>query len=138
MTTQLTQRLNLSLLLLRLGVFVVLAIWAVDKFVNPAHTAVVFAHFYATPDLSANISYAMGVAQVLIALAFLVGFKRTISYGLVIIIHGASTFVSYAKYMDPWTGANLLFFAAWPMLAAAVVLFILKEYDGWTVDGASK
>lgn len=134
MSTQLTQRLNLSLLLLRLGVFAVIAIWAVDKFVNPAHTAGVFKAFYSVEGLGANISYAMGVAQSLIAIAFLVGFKRTISYGLVVIIHGASTLISYERYLDPWTGANLLFFAAWPMLAA-VVLFILREYDGWAVDG---
>jgi hypothetical protein len=78
------------------------------------------------------------VVQGLIAIAFLVGFKRTISYGLVLIIHGASTLISYERYLDPWTGANLLFYAAWPMLAAALVLFILRAHDGWTIDGPAK
>lgn len=138
MNTELTKQLNLSLLILRLGVFAVIAIWAVDKFVNPAHTAGVFKAFYSVENLGANVSYAMGVVQGLIAIAFLVGFKRTISYGLVLIIHGASTLISYERYLDPWTGANLLFYAAWPMLAAALVLFILRAHDGWTVDGPTR
>jgi hypothetical protein len=34
-----------------------------------------------------------------------------------------------ANYFSPWEGANLLFFAAWPMLAAAWALWWLRDYD---------
>lgn len=51
-----TQRLRLSLLLLRLGVFVVMGVWTLDKFLNPAHTAAVFEHFYLIKGLSAGVA----------------------------------------------------------------------------------
>ncbi len=34
-----------------------------------------------------------------------------------------------AAALDPLTDANLLFFAAWPMLAACIALFLLCEHD---------
>lgn len=49
-------------------------------------------------------------------------------------MHAGSTLSSYARYIEPWEKTNLLFFAAWPMLAALAVLFILREYDNWTID----
>ncbi|MFO8002919.1 hypothetical protein [Thioalkalivibrio sp.] len=39
------KRIQVSLLLLRLGVFVVMLFWTLDKFVAPDHAAGVFAHF---------------------------------------------------------------------------------------------
>ena len=136
MISDFTKRLNLSLFLLRIGVFIVMGIWAIDKFVNPAHTAGVFAAFYSVQELGPMTSYIMGVIQSVIVLAFVAGVARTWSYGLIVVIHGISTLISFNRYMEPWS--NLLFFAAWPMLAAAIVLFLLREYDGWTIGGASK
>jgi uncharacterized membrane protein YkgB len=133
MDTVLSKRLNLSLLLLRLGIFVVMALWAVDKFVNPGHTAAVFKAFYSYEGLGAGVSYALGAIQLLVVIAFVVGYKRTWFYGIVLALHGVSTLVSFSRYLEPWS--NLLFFAAWPMLAACVALFLLREYDGWTIDG---
>jgi len=60
---------------------------------------------------------------------FAAGIARTWSYGLVLLMHAVSTFSSWKQYLDPYTGANLLFFAAWPMLAALVALFLLREHD---------
>lgn len=136
MNTSLSKRLNLSLLLLRIGVFIVMALWAVDKFVNPAHTAGVFAKFYAIEGLGVNISYLLGAVQLAVVIAFLVGFKRTWSYGLIMLMHAVSTLAPFQMYLNPWK--SMLFFAAWPMLAAVVVLFIMREYDEWTVDGMAK
>ncbi|RVU84778.1 hypothetical protein EOL70_11045 [Leucothrix sargassi] len=136
MNTDLNKRLNLSLLLLRIGVFIVMALWAVDKFVNPAHTAGVFAKFYMIEGLSSGISYVLGALQLALVIAFLVGYKRTISYGLILLMHGVSTFAPFARYFEPWS--NMLFFTAWPMLAAILVLFIMREHDEWTVDAKLK
>ena len=44
-------------------------------------------------------------------------------------MHTASTVLSYGNYLDPWNGPNLLFFAAFPMLAAAFTLWLLREHD---------
>ncbi|MEP5763363.1 MAG: MauE/DoxX family redox-associated membrane protein [Halieaceae bacterium] len=125
------------LLLLRLGVGIVFVIWTADKFVNPDHTVRVYEHFYMIPWLTQNTSYLVGLAQGLLVLAFLSGFMKTWSYGLVFLLHAVSTLTPMANYFSPWEGANILFFAAWPMLAAAWALWALRDYDTlFSVDAA--
>ncbi|MEX2577625.1 MAG: hypothetical protein WD342_01095 [Verrucomicrobiales bacterium] len=123
----LDRRLSLSLLLLRLGVFVVMLAWTLDKFANPDHAAAVAENFYMLEGLGPTVLGVIGAVQLVIVLAFAVGFCRKISYGLVLLMHAVSTFSSYQQYLDPWN--NLLFFAAWPMLAACAALFLLREED---------
>lgn len=123
------RKLQISLLLLRLGVAAVMLPWAIDKLVRPDHAAGVFANFYALPGLETWAFTALGIAQILLVLAFLAGIARTWSYGLVTLLHAVSTFSSYRQYLDPFSGPNLLFFAAWPMLAACIALFLLRDRD---------
>jgi len=122
-------RLALSLFLLRLGVGVVFVMWTVDKFVNPEHAAAVFDSFYRVPGLSEATAYAVGTVQMAIVLAFLAGAFRTLSYLAILLMHAVSTLMSYEKYLDPWTSPNLLFFAAFPMLAACAALWLLRRHD---------
>jgi len=42
-------------------------------------------------------------------------------------MHGISTLSSWPRYIAAFD--NLLFFAAWPMLAACVALFLLRDSD---------
>ncbi|MGX5913970.1 hypothetical protein ACR0ST_04495 [Aliidiomarina sp. Khilg15.8] len=122
-----TAKLGWSLFLLRLGVFVVMLMWTLDKFVSPGHTAAIFENFYGISGLSTTLAYVIGALQLILIIAFVVGYRKTISYGLVLVLHGISTFSSFPQYLDAFN--NLLFFAAWPMLAACVALFMLREYD---------
>ncbi len=46
------RKLSLSLLVLRLSVFVVMLVWSVDKFVRPEHAAAVFERFYLIDNLT--------------------------------------------------------------------------------------
>ena len=62
-------------------------------------------------------------------LCFALGALRTWSYGLVMLLHVGSTFSSWQQYLNPYEGANRLFFAAWPMLAACIALFPLRDHD---------
>lgn len=121
--------LKLPLLSLRLGVFAVMFIWTLDKFLRPEHTSAVFQKFYLTPALSISVSYAIGTIQALIVLAFVTGFKKRFSYATILILHAVSTLSSYSQYLHPWEGGNILFFAAWPMLAAIFALYRLRNYD---------
>jgi uncharacterized membrane protein len=123
------QRLTISLLALRIGVFVVMIVWTLDKFLNPGHSQGVFERFYGMPGLDTGVTYAIGAAQLLVVLAFAAGFLKRFSYGLVLLMHGVSTLSSYAQYLDPYNGANILFFAAWPMLAACLALYLLRDDD---------
>jgi len=125
--TQEIKHLKLSLLLLRLGVFVVFFVWTMDKFFKPEHTAKVFSKFYFIDGLSLNMAYIVGAVQLLILMAFLLGIMKRYSYGLLLLMHLVSTLTPFAKYLDPFS--NLLFFAAWPMLAALIALYLLREQD---------
>ncbi|HKK02670.1 MAG TPA: hypothetical protein VKA17_01980 [Gammaproteobacteria bacterium] len=122
-------RLPVALLALRIGVAIVMIAWSVDKLLRPDHAAGVFGAFYALPGLSVPVFYLLGTAQLLVVLAFLAGAARTWTYGAVLLMHAVSTFSSFRQYLDPFEGPNLLFFAAWPMLAACFALFLLRDAD---------
>lgn len=128
-------RLPLALLLLRVSVFLVLLVWSLDKFLHPDHASSVFQTFYGLGGIGTGIIYLIGVVQLVIILGFVAGFKKPLTYGIVLLMHGASTLVAFPRYLDPFTAPNLLFFAAWPMLAGCFALFWLKDLDTlWTVD----
>ncbi|MFT5171398.1 MAG: putative oxidoreductase, partial [Candidatus Marinamargulisbacteria bacterium] len=80
-------------------------------------------------SLSANVLFALAVIELFIIIGFLLGYKKRLTYGAVLILHGISTFSSYNQYLSPFDKGNLLFFAAWPMLAACVALYLLKDLD---------
>ena len=123
------QRLRISLLLLRLGVFIVMLMWTLDKFVNPGHAAAVYENFYMLGGLGPVVMYTIAALELLLVLAFVAGAFKRLTYGLVLLLHGISTLSSYAQYFSPWEPGNLLFFAAWPMLAACIALYLLRESD---------
>lgn len=123
------EKIELSLFGLRLGVFIVLLMWALDKFFNPEHAEIVFKVFYSIPELGASLSYLIGGLQLALILSFLIGFQKRWVTLIILIIHLSSTLVSFGRYIDPWSGSNLLFFAAWPMLAAIFALYLLREFD---------
>tara|TARA_B100002049_G_scaffold237023_1_gene225673 strand:+ start:2776 stop:3186 length:411 start_codon:yes stop_codon:yes gene_type:complete len=126
-TSDTKNRLQWSLLSLRLGVFVVMLMWSLDKFVNPSHSAIVFEHFYGLSGSTDTVAYILGSLQIILVFAFVVGFKKKITYGLIFLLHGASTLSSYAQYIDGFN--NLLFFAAWPMWAACFTLYLMRDED---------
>ncbi len=118
--------LKLSLFLLRLGVFIVMFAWTLDKFIDPTHAARVYEGFYMIGGLGSQIMMAIGAIEMLIIFAFLAGLWKRYTYGFVMILHGVSTFSSWEKYT---IDINLLFFAAWPMLAACIALYLLRDQD---------
>ena len=129
-------RVPLVLLLLRLGIFIVMLMWSLDKFFKPDHANAVFNGFSGIPEVGVGIIYAIGAIQLLIVLGFVAGFKKTWTYGAVFLMHAASTLISFPRYLAPFD--NLLFFTGWPMLAACFGVFYLRDLDTlWTVDKAT-
>jgi hypothetical protein len=124
-------RIATALLALRLGVFVVMLMWTLDKFVNTAHATRIFENFYGLDDIGPAVMMAVGAAELVLVLAFVAGIQKRLTYGAVLVLHAGSTFSSYRQYLDPFN--NLLFFAAGPMLAACLALFWLRDLDTkWT------
>lgn len=122
-------RLPLSLLLLRLSVFLVMLMWTIDKILNPDHAAAVYEKFYFIGGVSPTLLLGIALAELALLLAFVAGIAKTYTYGAVLLLHAVSTLSSYQQYLNPFEGPNLLFFAAWPMLAACLALFWLRAED---------
>jgi hypothetical protein len=123
-------KLEASLLLMRLAIAAFLLVWAVDKVIAPEHAQAVFSHFYFS-ELSQPALKAIGIVQMVVIAAFAVGFARFWTYGAVLVMHTASTASSYAQLLNPWGGdrPQLLFWAAVPVLAAMIALFVLRDRD---------
>ena len=128
-------RVRLPLLLLRIGVFIVMLMWTLDKFVRPGHAAGVFKKFYQVDLASPTVFYVLGLLELVLILLFVTGTAKRFSYGAVLALHAISTLSSYGQYMQAFD--NLLFFAAWPMLAACITLYLLRDLDTlWAVQKA--
>lgn len=121
--------LPICLLLLRIAVFTVMLVWAIDKFMRPGTEAAMYQHAYHLPLLPAMIMYAIGAFQILLATCFVIGLQKALTAGLVLVGMLIYTIASYRLYMPPFQGDNLLFFAAWPMLAVCVSLYLLRKQD---------
>lgn len=119
-------KLPAALLSLRLGVFLVMFMWTLDKFINPTHAAGIFANFYKMEGLGTAIFYVVGGLELLLILAFVAGVAKKWTYGTVFLLHAGSTLSAWQFYLG---FDNLLFFAAWPMLAACYALFVMRDSD---------
>ena len=75
------------------------------------------------------------VLELTLLTALVAGVARRCSYGLVWLLHALSTLAYWRKYLHPFAGEHMLFFAAWPMLAACVALYALRDADSLTVQG---
>ncbi|MDZ7783593.1 MAG: hypothetical protein U5K56_11905 [Halioglobus sp.] len=132
-----TQRIANALLLLRLGVFIVMLMWTLDKFVNPQHSAAVYENFYSLGGVSAAAFMLIGALQLVVVLAFVAGFVKRYSYGIILVLHAISTLSSWQQYLNPFD--NLLFFAAWPMLCRVhSTLHVAGSGYRWTVDDRAR
>ena len=123
------KRLEISLFTLRVTVALVMLVWNLDKFINPGHAAKVFEGFYLLGGLGSGVLYAIGAVEIVIVAAFLFGIAKRFTYGTILALHAISTFSSYKQYLAPYDGPNILFFAAWPMLAACLALYLLRDED---------
>ncbi len=133
-----SKKLEISLLALRLGVAAVMLPWALDKLIRPEHSARVFEGFYHLSGFGESAFLVLGLAQTVLVLMFLAGLARTWTYGAVLLLHAISTLSSWRQYLAPYEGVNLLFFAAWPMLAACLALFLLRDQDRLLTLGSGK
>ena len=104
----LDKRIPAALLILRLFLAIFLLQWSIEKLILPNAAASIARNFYGM-TLPVSASYALGVAELILSLALLLGFYRTISYGLSLLVHTVTVVVSWRQLFDPW---------GWPRSAA--------------------
>lgn len=133
-----SNRIALALLLLRIGVFIVMAVWTLDKFIRPEHATAVFEHFYGLDGLGTALVFSLAGLETVLLITFVLGILPRLTYGAVLLLHGVSTLSAYQQYLRPFDSNNLLFFAAWPMLAACFALWSLRDLDTFRISHGSK
>ena len=124
------QQLSLVLFLLRIGVAIVFIMWTGNKFFNPTNAQDVWSGFFFMPEVGKIIFLSVGIAEAILVFLFITGLFKSFSYLAIMVIHTFSTLAPYEIYLNPYGGGpNLLFFAAFPMLAACFALYKLRAYD---------
>jgi len=126
--------LPLALLLLRLGVFLVMFVWIVDKFVEPQHASRIMAEFYSIGAVSIAAVYLLATIELVIVLGRI---RKKMELRSCALATRCFNPVVLKKYLSPFEPPNLLFFAAIPMLATCFVLYYLRDVDVlWTIRKA--
>ncbi len=123
------KRLPMALLVMRLSLALFLLPWVIEKFTKPEQTAGIFSHFYHIDNLPVAGSYAVGALWALLLLAFVTGFKKRISYGIVMVLHGLTTVFTIPNMLPFLETYNHLFLAAIPTLGALIALYALRDHD---------
>ena len=128
MTNQ--RKLQIGLALIRISTAAFFLVWSIEKIIYPEVTQRIFQKFYFL-SISNTISVGIGIIQTLIILIFLVGLFKTFSYGALLGMHLVSVLSTYKQLLNPYAPGNHLFWAAVPVLAAMIALFLLRDEDQW-------
>ena len=124
----LQKKLGIGLALIRFSTGIFFLVWSIEKIIHPEIIQKVFSRFYLL-DISPGISIAIGIIQILIVLAFMAGLLKIWTYGAILGMHAVSTLSTYKELFNPYEPPNHLFWAAVPLLAALVALFLLRKED---------
>ena len=120
--------LKLPLFLTRLSIFYFMLPWHLMRFVSP-DDAIGIAKKHYKFTMSENLSLVSGVFMMALILAFLLGVKKRISYGLVLILHLLGTLMTLPKLIIGLENFYILFLAAIPTIGAMLLLYILRDED---------
>ena len=120
--------LRLPLFLTRISIVAFLLPWQLMRFSKPEGINNIVQKYYkfSMPEIGSTIT---GVLMMALLIAFLVGFKKRISYGLVALLHGVGTAMTIPNLIPGLEGYNQLFLAAIPALMAMVLLYCLRNED---------
>lgn len=140
MQTQLSadQRDALAILLLRLGLGWFLLVWAVNKILAPGQYVKIWDYFHGI-SIGADMPYYMGAAQIVLALAIMLGLFRTVSYALGFVAHGVTVAVVLPSLLAPFViengfPVNRNQSVALAALAGFAALWLLRHRDAWSLD----
>lgn len=130
----LARRLTQALAAMRITTGLFFLLWAVEKFVRPEVNARIWDHFYRL-SIAVNFSYVVGALNVVMALALIAGFKRRFTYAYWTLFHTVSVLSTYRQLVRPYSESNHLFLAGVPIVALMVALYLLRDWDAWSLDG---
>ena len=123
-----THALKLPLFLTRLSIFYFMLPWQIMRFTKPESISRISDKYYkfAMPEIGSTIT---GVLMIALLIAFVLGFKKKISYLLVLVLHAVGTLMTIPYLIPGIEGYNQLFLAAIPTVAAMLLLYCLRDED---------
>lgn len=122
-------QLRLPLVLTRLSIFYFLLPWQIMRFTKPESASGIAKKYYHVGGLNESLGLVIAVFWMALLIAFLVGFKKTVSYGLVFVLHAGAIILAMPAYVMGTDGFNQLFLAAIPAASAMGLLWILRKED---------
>jgi len=123
------KKLSASLFSMRVTVFIVMLMWTIDKLIRPEHASAVYEKFYGLSGVMGYLMQGVGVLELILLIGFVLGLCKSFTYLIVFILHSISTLSTMGAFLTPFTGNHLLFFAALPMWAACLSLYLLRDED---------
>lgn len=124
-----TNSLRLTLFLTRLSVFYFLLPWQLMRFFKPEAVKAIAGKHYYMETFPNGLSLAIGIFAMISLLAFLIGFKKRISYAAVFIIHAVGTILIVPKLILFTDSLVIVFLASLPALGAMALLYVLRDED---------
>lgn len=122
-----------SLAVLRIGLFLFMMVWALEKIVRPETFKSIFGSFYGF-DAGYAVIYLIGAVQIAVLLLFVAGKFKTYTYGLVMAMNVVTLLVSYRQVLNPYEGGtNHLFAASIVVAAASIAIFLARSDDNLLV-----
>lgn len=109
--------------------------WAIGRFLAQEQSNEAIRFFFHV-KLEQGFSPMLGSAQLVVIACFVAGFRRWVSYGVVLIMNAAAVLATYEYIIDPYGSfEHRLFWNGVPVVAACFVLFWLRKYDThWSLD----
>lgn len=124
-----TRDLKLPLFLTRLSIALFLFPWVLLRLTKVEAGAGLFEKYYFIKGMPNAVALIIAIFWAVLLLAFVTGFKKRISYGLVFLLHAVGT-VMTLPYLIPGTdNFKILFMAAIPTAAAMGLLYIMRNED---------
>ena len=121
--------LRLPLFLTRLSIFYFLLPWQLMRFTKPEAADRIAQKYYHLSSLPEGLGLVIAVFWMVLLVAFITGIKKSISYGLVFILHTGAILIALPSYILGTEAYNQLFLAAIPAAAAMGLLWVLRRED---------
>ena len=130
----------ISLLFLRISLALLMLVWGLDKFANPAHGVAVAESFYAGILASEGFMPILGGLQILLALGVGLGVLRRYLYPILAGVTGITLLGVWRSVLDPWgwflEGTRVVFFPSLIVFAGALVLLAFRDEDVLRLGGS--
>jgi putative oxidoreductase len=125
-----------GLFCLRIGLGLFLALWAVNKLVAAELSVDMFSRLYFI-NINTSVVMILGAIELVLSLLLILGMNKTVTYGLGLLIHTAST-IAHIQFLTAPFGKNQLFIATIPILFAFIALFLMRHLDTKWILGRKK